>query len=173
MSQILPLIKRISQNAREKSGDGRIEKFFVFRFGAKAFAVPAVDIAEVSMPLSIIDIPQKSELITGVVNIRGNIIPVVNLRSRIGLDAFYDVDDDSKLLLFPLRAGTHVGMIADDIECRLRDGIIESFPDGYSGEYEKTFRTVIIGNEKFPLFMIDIWLEKSEIEILLNVVESF
>jgi len=173
MSQILPLIKRITQNAREKSGDGRIEKFFIFKFGPKSFAVPAVDVAEVSMPISVIDIPQKSELIAGVVNIRGNVIPIINLWKRIGFELFVNIDDDSRLLLFSLKAGTHVGMYADDIECRLRDGIIESFPESYSGDYEKTFRTVIVGNDKVPLFMIDIWLEKSEIEILLNVVKSF
>lgn len=173
MSQILPLIKRIAQDAREKSGDGRVEKFFIFKFGPRSFAVPAVDVAEVSMPLSVIDIPQKSDLIAGVVNIRGNIIPIVNLRRRIGMEPLFNVDDDSRLLLFSLKTGTHVGMYADDIECRLRDGIVESFPENYSGDYEKTFRTVIVGHEKFPLFMIDIWLEKSEIEIILNVIESF
>lgn len=173
MTQILPLIKRIAQNAREKSGDGRIEKFFVFKFGRKSYAVPAVDVAEVAMPASIIEVPQKSDVLTGVVNIRGIVIPIINLRERVGLSMLYEVTDDSRLLLFMLKAGSYVGMMADDIEYRLRDGVIEPFPPDYSGDGEKTFRTVVIENNKFPLFMVDIWLEKPEIEILQNVVESF
>ncbi len=173
MSQILPLIKRIAQNAREKSGDGRAEKFFVFRFGARSFAIPAVDVTEVAMPASIIDIPPKSPIIKGVVNIRGVVIPVIDLRNRVGVDEIYALTDDSRLMLFTLRAGTYVGMLADDIEYRLRDGIVEPMAVDYSGNYEKTTRKVIIGSEKFPLFMVDMWLEKTEIDILQEVVESF
>ncbi|EKD81384.1 MAG: hypothetical protein ACD_39C01832G0002 [uncultured bacterium] len=171
MSQILPLIKRIAQNLRDKSGDGRVDKFFVFKLARRAFAVPAVDVAEVSMPVSLIDIPQRSEFMMGVVNIRGIVIPVVNLRSRIGLEADYQVDDSSRLMLFSFKTGTYVAMMADDIEYRLKDGVIESVPT--DNAEERSFRTVVIDNARYPVFMVDMWLEKNEIEILQNVVESF
>lgn len=171
MSQILPLIKRIAQNVREKSGDGRVEKFFIFKLARRAFAVPAVDVAEVSMPVSLIDIPQRSDFIMGVVNIRGIVIPVINLRSRIGLDADYQTLEGSRLMLFSFKAGTYVAMMADDIEYRLRDGIIESV--AADRVEEKSFRTAVIDNSKYPVLMVDMWLEKNELEILQNVVESF
>ncbi len=173
MTQILPLLKRIAQNAREKSGDGRVEKFFIFKFGRKSYAVPAVDVAEVAMPGSLIDVSQKSAILMGVINIRGIVIPVINMRDRIGLERSYELTDDSRLLLFMLKAGTYVGMLADEVEYRLRDGVVEPFPADYSGDGEKTFQTVIIENNRLPLFMVDVWLEKPEIEILQNVVESF
>ncbi|PKL43883.1 MAG: hypothetical protein CVV41_08975 [Candidatus Riflebacteria bacterium HGW-Riflebacteria-1] len=171
MSQILPLIKRIAQNVRDKGGDGRVEKFFIFKLSRKAFAVPAVDVAEVSMPVSLIDIPQHSDFIMGVVNIRGIVIPVINLRSRIGLDADYQSDESSRLLLFSFKAGTYVAMMADDIEYRLREGVVEA--SGDNSAEERSFRMAVIDNAKYPVLMVDVWLEKNELEILQNVVESF
>ncbi|NCB38549.1 MAG: hypothetical protein EOM80_07255 [Erysipelotrichia bacterium] len=173
MSQILPLIKRLTQTARERSGDGRQEKFFVFRFGQKYFAIPAVDVTEVAMPCSMIEIPQKSDLIMGVVNMRGVVIPVINLRQRIAVAPDYQINDDSRMLLFSLKAGSYVGMIADDIEYRLREGIIEPPAPGTEDIHEKSFRVAVIENQRMPVFMIDAWLEKSEIDALQNVLESF
>lgn len=171
MSQILPLIRRIAQNVREKSGDGRLEKFFIFKMARKSFAIPAVDVEEVSMPVSLIDVPQRSEFLKGVVNIRGVVIPVINLRSRIGLEADYQIEDSSRLLLFTFKSGAQVAMMADDIEYRLRDGVVESV--AHEKEEDQVFRMVVIDNFRYPLLMIDMWLEKNEIEILQTVVESF
>lgn len=171
MSQILPLIKRIAQNIREKSGDGRLEKFFVFKLARKAFVIPAVDVAEVTMPVSLLDIPQRSDFVMGVVNIRGSVIPVINLRARIGLEADYEITDNSRLLLFSFKTKTSVGMITDDIEYRLRDGVIE--PVSFEKLEDQVFRMAVIDNVRYPVMMIDMWLEKNELEILQSVVESF
>lgn len=173
MSQILPLIKRLAQNALENSGGGRLEKFFIFKFGQKSFAVPAVDVAEVAIPGSLIEIHQKSDLIMGVVNIRGIVIPVVNLRQRLGVDAVCNNDENTRMLLFSLRAGSYVGMLTDDIEYRLREGIIEPHLSGDIDLNAKNFQIAVIENQRIPVFMIDAWLDKPEIEILQNVVESF
>ena len=115
MSQILPLIRRLAQNAGDRSGDGRLEKFFIFRFGDKSYAIPAVDVTEVAMPGSLIEVPQKSDLIRGVVNIRGTVIPIINLRQRIGVAPDYQLGENSRLLLFTVRPNAFIGMIADDI----------------------------------------------------------
>lgn len=173
MSQILPLIKRLAQNVREQNGEGRLEKFFVFKFGQTSYAVPAVDVAEVAMPAALIEIPQKSDLIMGVVNIRGIVIPVINLRKRMGIDPAFQTSENTRLLLFSVKAGAFVGLIADDIEYRLREGIIEPSAHGSEGTFDRTLRIAVIENQRVPVFMIDAWLEKPEFEILQNVVESF
>jgi len=171
MSQILPLIKRIAQNVREKSGDGRLEKFFIFKMARKAFAIPAVDVEEVSMPVSLIDIPQRSDFIKGVVNIRGIVIPVINLRSRIGLEDDYQIEDSSRLLLFTFKSGAQVAMMADEIEYRLRDGVVE--PVAPEKAEDRSFCMAVIDHVRYPVLMIDMWIEKNELEILHTVVESF
>ncbi len=173
MSQILPLIRRLAQNASERDGGGRLEKFFVFKLGARPYAIPAVDVTEVAMPASLIEVPQKSDVVMGIVNIRGTVIPVVNLRNRIGLDAVYQIEEASRLLIFTIKQNAFVGMMADDIEYRLREGIVEPILPNIADPHEKFFRTAVIDNQRLPVFMIDTWLEKAEFETLRNVVESF
>jgi purine-binding chemotaxis protein CheW len=123
------------------------------------------------MPVSLLDIPQRSEFLKGVVNVRGVVIPVINLRSRIGLAADYQIEDSSRLLLFTFKSGAQVAMMADEIEYRLRDGVVES--STAERDEDREFRMAVIDNVRYPVLMIDMWLEKNEIEILQTVVESF
>lgn len=172
MTQILPLIKRIAQNSRDRKGDVRTDKFFVFTLSRKSFAIPAVDVTEVALPSSLIAIPQSSELIKGVVNIRGTVVPVINLRSRLSLNADYDINEDSRMILFKVKPWAYLAMIADSIEYRLRDGIMQKIDENLY-RHEKVFKTVEIDDQKLPVFMVDKWLETNEIETLLKIVESY
>lgn len=174
MTPILPLIKRIAKNAQERSHSGRREKFFLFYIGNKQFAIPAVDVAEIIMPEPLVKVPEKLDIIEGVLNIRGNIIPIVNLRKRLGIDAQPDIDaDDTRIILFLLSENSHVGMVADSIGYRLKEGFIEKLPPEIENSDEKPVKTVVIDDEKRPVFMVDMWMSENEVKTLQEVVETF
>lgn len=173
MSQILPLIRRIAENTRARHGDGRMEKFFLFRFAAKSYVVPAVDVTEVVLPGTLITVPEKSDLLMGVVNIRGTVVPVINLRDRIGLERTYEIGEDSRLMIFTVKTGNYVAVVADKIEYRLKEGVLSTLPAEMAEFEEKTFRNALINDEKYHVFLIDQWLSAEEIEFLHKVVESF
>ncbi|MGM0599715.1 MAG: chemotaxis protein CheW [Candidatus Rifleibacteriota bacterium] len=173
MSHILPLIRRIAEKTKLNQGNGRVEKFFVFAFGAKEYAVPAVDITEILIPGSLISVMQESEFVMGVVNIRGTVVPVINLRERLGLPEDYLIEDDSRLLVFTLKPGSYVAVVADRIESRLRDGILQRLPEEACQNEEKVFGSAFIDDKKYHVFFIDQWLEPEEIKILQNIAESY
>lgn len=173
MSQILPLIRRIAEKTKTRYGDGRLEKFFLFKFAAKSFVVPAVDITEVAMPGSLIGVPQNSDLLMGVVNIRGTVVPVINLRDRLGLPRDYEIGEDSRLMIFKVKMGTLVAVVADDIEYRLKEGVLSPLPPELEDADEKTFRDAVVDDRSYHVFLIDQWLNTEEIETLQKVVESF
>jgi len=56
-----------------------------FQVGAEEFGLDIRSIAEVVRPLRITSLPRMPEFIEGVVNLRGAIIPVVDLRKRFGV----------------------------------------------------------------------------------------
>ncbi len=173
MSQILPLIRRIAENTKARAGDGRMEKFFLFNFAAKSFAIPAVDVTEIVLPGSLISIPEQSDFISGVVNIRGTIVPVINIRERLNLEKEFELNDDSRLIIFTLKTGCYVAMLADSIECRLKDGVMTALAPALEESEEKVFRSALIEDAKHHVLLIDHWLSHNEIKILQNVVESF
>jgi purine-binding chemotaxis protein CheW len=173
MSQILPLIRRIAENSRARNGDGRMEKFFLFRFAAKSFVVPAVDVTEVVMPGPLISVPQQSDLLMGVVNVRGTVVPVINVRHRIGLEKNYETTDDSRLMIFTVKPGVYMAVVADDIEYRLKEGVLAPIPPELAESGEKSFRSALVDDKQIHVFLVDQWLDAGEIEILQKVVESF
>lgn len=56
-----------------------------FQVGTEEYAFPIDAITEVVRPLKITPLPKMPDFIEGVVNLRGDIIPVVDLRNRFGL----------------------------------------------------------------------------------------
>lgn len=167
MSQIIPLFKRIQSPEKDKSIGGRLEKFFEFSFGNKKFVIPAVDITEIIIPTALVDI--KSEpFVEGLVNVRGTVIPVVNLRNRINLEQEYQITNQSRLIILTIKQKNHIAFMVDSIENRLKDGIAE---DGIEKklEDEKVFSYAVIEHQKFPILFIDTWLEADEFELLANI----
>lgn len=177
MSQIIPLFKRVAQKETSPvtTGEGRIEKFFVFTLGKQSYTVPAVDVAEVANYSSLIDIPKNTELVDGVVNVRGTVIPILNVRKRLGFDEHVNVSDKTKILYFTVKQGFLVGMIVDDIEFRLRDGIIEN--EEIKNEIGKTAKIVVVEEKekefRFPAFFIDELVKPAEFDEIQKVLEAF
>lgn len=177
MSQIIPLFKRVAQKetAPVTTGEGRIEKFFVFNIDKQTYTVPAVDVAEVANYSSLIDIPSSSELVDGVVNVRGTVIPIINVRKRLGFDKNINVTAKTKILYFTVKQGFLVGMIVDDIEFRLRDGIIEN--EEIKTDNDKSFKLVIVEEKekeyRFPVFFIDELVKPAEFDDIQKVLEAF
>ena len=174
MAQIIPLFQRMAQKAPEKKSlEGNTEKFFSFSMGGKAFVIPAVDVAAYS---SLIEIPTNSEIISGVVNVRGTVIPILNIRKRLGLPHDYNVDSQTKVIYFKASQDYFIGMIADEIDFRLIEGIILPKTASLAGTAADD-DTVIMEekgtNCRFQVFFIDDWVKPSEFGEVRKVLDSF
>lgn len=171
MPQIIPLFKRLEQKKQSQPKEDKKEQFFIFNFGSKAFAIPAVDVTEVSKMLTMVSQQGKAEFFEGVINVRGSIVPLLNIRKRIDMPEKYSVTDNSKIILYTIKQGFYVGMIVDNIEFSLKEGILEPIPEAAADE--KVFGYAIIDSERYPVFLIDKWVEPSEFEFLQKVSAEF
>src|SRR5260370_6104975 len=61
------------------------EKYLTFRMGADVFAIPFVRVPEIMGVQEIKPVPGSPAFLKGVINLRGTIIPVVDLRLKFGL----------------------------------------------------------------------------------------
>jgi chemotaxis signal transduction protein len=109
----------------------------------------------------------------GVVNVRGTVVPVINVRHRIGLEKNYETTDDSRLMIFTVKPGVYMAVVADDIEYRLKEGVLAPIPPELAESGEKSFRSALVDDKQIHVFLVDQWLDAGEIEILQKVVESF
>lgn len=59
--------------------------FVIFTLDKTTFALPALNVVQIEMPGQITPVPNTADFISGIINLRGEIIPVVDMRRRFGL----------------------------------------------------------------------------------------
>lgn len=93
--------------------------------GTEIYGVDISCIHTVLMPQPITTVPQTPEYVKGVMNLRGRIIPVVDLRVRFGLES--TATDKTRIVIIEVE-GLTAGLIVDSVSevLRLAESGIES-----------------------------------------------
>lgn len=92
-------------------------RYLTFRLGDELFAVNVFKTREVLDLAHITRVPAAPDFLRGVVNVRGNSIPVVDLRLKFGLPALSDTRN-TRIIVLELALGgesTVVGGLADAV----------------------------------------------------------
>ena len=104
----------------------RASQFLTFLLSNKLYAVGILDVKEVLEPCEITEIPMSPDYIRGVINLRGNVVPVIDLAVRMG-HANKDISNRSCIVLveISIHEGTAqtIGMLVDQVS-----GIVEIEP---------------------------------------------
>ena len=88
-------------------------KVVCFRLGQDTFALDIMRVKEIIKPLKLSGLPEAPSFVEGVINLRGSIIPVVDLRKRFGYsDCSYRAECR---LLITVVARQLVGLIVDAV----------------------------------------------------------
>ena len=108
-----------------------------FRLGDNHFAVDIMRIREIVLPQPLAGMPRPSQVLEGMINLRGTVIPVVNLRSRFGMEPRFG--GAGKLMIISV-AGRLVALAVDDVEEVLSVPVCSIVPppeiaEGVGGEY--------------------------------------
>jgi purine-binding chemotaxis protein CheW len=84
-----------------------------FSIGDRLFAVDIMRIREILVPQKLSPLPSASDLLEGVINLRGSVIPVMNMRKRLGLPVVGDIPV-GKLLIVSL-VNQLLALVVDDV----------------------------------------------------------
>jgi len=99
-----------------------------FGLGSEEFAVDILAVQEINRMMALTRVPQSPPEVEGVINLRGKIIPVVDLRKRFGLPAT-DKSEQSRIVVVEVHART-IGFIVDRVSevLRISGKIVEPAP---------------------------------------------
>jgi purine-binding chemotaxis protein CheW len=86
-----------------------------FTLGDKFFAVDIMRIKEIIVPQKLSSLPRASDVLEGVIKLRGNVIPVMNMRKRFDMQVPED-NKPGKLLIVSLARQTLALMVDDVME---------------------------------------------------------
>lgn len=98
--------------AADESSDD--EQVVVFRLDKEEFGVPIETVQEiVRVPDELMRVPKAPAFVEGVINLRGAVLPVIDLRRRLGLEAV-ERSDRQRVMVFVID-GTRTGFIVDSV----------------------------------------------------------
>src|SRR3990167_3073332 len=95
-----------------KGGDDLVQ-FVTCRIAHEEFALDVLSVQEINRMVEVTRVPKAPYFVEGVINLRGRIIPVLDLRRRFGLSAV-DRTDDSRIMVVLVRQRM-VGLIVDEV----------------------------------------------------------
>lgn len=132
-----------------------VSRWVTFRLESETYGIDVMQIREVLRSPEISPVPGAPSYVLGIINLRGNVVAIIDTRSRFGLPSKEEIDDSSRILI--LEAGDYVvGFLVDSVSevAELRNEQIESAPDTGSGEGSR-FITGLYNRKDGLLILID------------------
>ncbi|MBI1308818.1 MAG: chemotaxis protein CheW [Proteobacteria bacterium] len=91
-----------------------LQQLVTFELFGEIFALPILDVREIIRMTTITPVPQAPPFVEGVINLRGQIIPVVDLRKRFGLTS-EKAGEDTRIIVVELGNNMVIGLIVDAV----------------------------------------------------------
>lgn len=92
---------------------GNEKQLILFILGKGNYGIPIENVNEIKKIEDITVVPKAPKFIEGVINLRGNVIPVIDLRKRFGMDK-YEFSKRTKIIIVEV-AKRQFGLIVDAV----------------------------------------------------------
>lgn len=131
-------------------------QYVVFKLDKGEFGIDIMNVKAIGPYEESISIPNTPDFIEGVVNYRGNVIPIVNLKKRFLLGEL-EITKDTRIIVISLDE-KEIGFIVDEASetVRLNHDQIDPAPSFISGVDKKYITGVGKLDEKRLLILIDL-----------------
>lgn len=105
-----------NQVAEDSDDDTQV---VIFRLANEEFGVPIMSVQEiVRVPETLTRVPKTPHFVEGVINLRGTVLPVIDQRTRLGMEAI-ERRDGQRIMVY-LLGGVRTGFIVDSVAEVLR-----------------------------------------------------
>jgi purine-binding chemotaxis protein CheW len=143
------------QQQQQQQQDNAVLRWVTFRLDREKYCVNVMQVQEVLRITEIAPVPGAPGYVIGIINLRGNVVTVVDTRKRFGL-APKELDDASRIVIIEVN-GNVIGMLVDSVAdvVDLRKSEIESAPNVGTEESSKYIQGVA-SREGELLIVIDL-----------------
>jgi len=116
--------------AQEENETDYLMQLVGFTIGEELFGVNILMVQEIIRSAKIASVPNAPVFVQGVINLRGNIIPVIDLRTRLSLENMDVNPDDTWIIILEIEGKT-TGFIVDSVTevLKVDKSTIEPPPD--------------------------------------------
>jgi purine-binding chemotaxis protein CheW len=161
IKEALSAVKETEQDINRESveSDDRLdddEQVVVFRLNKEEFGVPIASVQEiVRVPEELVRVPKAPSFVEGVINLRGTVLPVIDLRLRLGLKQV-ERSDRQRIMVF-LISNVRTGFIVDQVAevLRIPKSAIEPAPQLSADQSLLLSRMANLEKQKRMLQLLD------------------
>ena len=144
-------------------------KFLTFTLGSESYGIEIKFVTEIIGIQPITEVPELPEYIRGIINLRGKIIPVMDVRLRFK-KAFREYNDRTCVVVIDIE-DVSIGLIVDSVSevLSIQDSEIVAPPDMSKGGNRYIKGIGKVGNDVKLILDCDKLLSKEETEVLSNI----
>ncbi len=103
---------RSTVSSQEASGPA-VQEFLCFRVARETYAINIMDIKEIIKPREVTEVPRVPAFVSGVLSLRGIIIPVFHMRHRLGLPSAGT--SGKERIVVVKKAENYCGLLVDEV----------------------------------------------------------
>ncbi len=142
-------------NQKAVNPQDEVLQWVTFKLEGEAYGINVMQVQEVLRVSEITPVPGAPSYILGIINLRGNVVTVLDTRMRFGLP-MYESDDASRVVIVESN-GNVLGILVDSVAevVYLRSSEIESAPNVGNDESSKYIQGVY-SNEGNLLILVDV-----------------
>ena len=111
-------ISDVTQDSELLQHDGELIQLVTFHIGEEEFGVDILSVQEIIRLMQITMVPNASACIEGVINLRGKVIPVINMRTSFNMPA-HEHDNNTRIVVMEFGQKI-VGFLVDAVSEVLR-----------------------------------------------------
>jgi purine-binding chemotaxis protein CheW len=135
-------------------------KYMTFKLGLEEYALEILKVREIIGLMEITRAPKTQDVIRGVINLRGKVIPVLDLRLKFGMEKAEATDQTVIIVVQYALAGEDLtmGLLVDEVVevLDIKAGNIEPTPTFGTSTVDTSFILGIGKADKRVIFLLDI-----------------
>jgi purine-binding chemotaxis protein CheW len=143
------------ENSQGEPGEKSADKYLTFLLGDVGYGLPIQNVVEIIGMQPITPVPRVPEFVRGVINLRGQVIPVMDVRLRFAMhERAYD---DRTCIIVSQVAGVRMGLVVDTVSEVL---------DILAQDIESTTNSDAVGSDN--IYLEGIGKIDGDVKLLLN-----
>lgn len=149
-------------------------RLVTFMLGEETFGISIMKVNEIVRIKEIVKLPHAPDFIEGVINLRGNIIPILNIKKKFVMPKA-EIEPTSKIVVCDIEEDIKVGLVVDQVKniLNISKDKIEPVPALTTAIMDVKMLEGIVktDNQLIILLKIDALINHEEKKILLNAKE--
>lgn len=134
---------------------GSVLQLVTFRLGSEDYGVNIMNVQEIILIGQVTRLPNVPDHIHGLINLRGHVIPVVDLRTRFSLEP-RKPGEQARIIIINVDRRT-TGIVVDTVDqvCRVERSQVAPAPNGICG-ITQSYLSGLVKREEGLLMLLDV-----------------